>query len=126
MPASYGKQAKAKATKLHSLVVRTRDGFQCRWCGAKKEEGKQIQCAHIISRAISATRTDERNAVALCASCHWKQSKNPLVWARWLESELGKEHLDDLLQRGVTGSKIDWNSEVERVTITLDLLQKNG
>jgi hypothetical protein len=122
MPTSYGKAAKAKATKLHSLAVRTRDGFRCRWCGAHRDEGKQIQCAHIISRSVSATRTDERNAVALCASCHWKQSKNPLVWARWIEKELGREHLDGLLERGVPGVKVNWDAEVERLQKVLDSL----
>ena len=125
MPTNYGKKAKAKATKLHSLVVRTRDNFTCRWCGITRNEGKQIQCAHIISRAISATRTDEENALALCASCHWKQSKNPLVWARWLEQELGKAHLDYLLDKGVAGVKMDWDSEVERLQTILDELSNN-
>lgn len=125
MAANYGKSAKAKATKLHSLYVRTRDNFTCRWCGATKEDGNQIQCAHIISRSISATRSDERNAVALCASCHWKQAKNPLVWARWIEAELGSEHLDDLLIRGVPGTKVNWEEEVNRLQSALDdLLQK--
>lgn len=123
MSASYGKNAKAKATKLHSLLVRTRDNFTCRWCGATKESGKQIQCAHIVSRSISATRTDERNAVALCASCHWAQSKNPLVWARWIEEELGKEAIDDLLSRGVSGVKVDWVYECDRLKTALDLLK---
>jgi hypothetical protein len=122
MAANYGKNAKAKATKLHSLYVRTRDKFTCRWCGATKEQGKQIQCAHIISRSISATRTDERNAIALCASCHWAQSKNPLVWARWLEQELGKMHLDDLLERGIPGIKVDWQAECDRLEIALATL----
>ena len=122
MPADYGKSAKAKATKLHSLYVRTRDNFTCRWCGVTKESGKQIQCAHIISRSISATRTDERNALALCASCHWAQSKNPLVWARWLEKELGRKFLDELFERGVPGVKVDWNDEVDRLKIALDAL----
>lgn len=126
MAANYGTAAKAKATKLHSLLVRTRDGFRCRWCGVHKDDGKQIQCAHIISRSISATRTDEKNAVALCASCHWKQSKNPLVWARWLEDELGREHLDDLLERGVSGVKVDWGSEVERLQYIIDEMNGNG
>lgn len=126
MAANYGTAAKAKATKLHSLLVRTRDGFRCRWCGVHKDDGKQIQCAHIISRSISATRTDEKNAVALCASCHWKQSKNPLVWARWLEDELGREHLDDLLERGVSGVKVDWGSEVERLQSIIDEMNGNG
>jgi hypothetical protein len=126
MAANYGTAAKAKATKLHSLLVRTRDGFRCRWCGVHKDDGKQIQCAHIISRSISATRTDEKNAVALCASCHWKQSKNPLVWARWLEDELGREPLDDLLERGVSGVKVDWGSEVERLQSIIDEMNGNG
>jgi hypothetical protein len=123
MAANYGKAAKAKATKLHSLVVRTRDGFRCRWCGVHRDDGKQIQCAHVISRAVSATRTDERNAVALCASCHFKQSKNPLVWARWIEQELGTELLDDLLKRGVAGVKVDWEAEVARLQAILDSLK---
>ena len=126
MAASYGKSAKAKATRLHSLLVRSRDCFTCRWCGTKRDTGKQIQCAHIISRSVSATRTDERNAVALCASCHWKQSKNPLLWARWLEAELGRDHLDDLLERGVPGVKVDWEAEVERLTVAIDDLNERG
>ena len=125
MPTNYGTKTKSKATKLHSLYVRTRDNFTCRWCGACQEDGKQIQCAHIISRSISATRTDERNAIALCASCHWKQSKNPLVWARWIEEELGRPHLDELLQRGVPGVKVDWQAEYERLKYSLDLLRKS-
>lgn len=126
MPTNYGKSTKAKATKLHSLYVRTRDNFTCRWCGTTKESGKQIQCAHIISRSISATRTDERNAVALCASCHWKQTKNPLVWARWIEQELGKDWLDDLLERGVSGVKVDWQDEVVRLESALDQITKKA
>ena len=122
MSADYGKQSKAKATKLHSELVRRRDNYTCRWCGSRREDGKQIQCAHIISRSVSATRTDERNALALCASCHWKQSKNPLVWARWLEDELGRDHLDDLLSRGVPGVKVDWESEVSRLKLAIDSL----
>lgn len=122
MAASYGKAAKAKATKLHSLYVRARDNFTCRWCGVSRDAGKQIQCAHIISRSIAATRTDERNAIALCASCHWKQSKNPLVWARWLEDEFGREYLDDLLARGIPGGTVDWDSECIRLQSAIDSL----
>ena len=124
MPASYGSAAKAKATKLHSLFVRMRDGFTCRWCGVSRDSGKQIQCAHMISRSISGTRTDERNAVALCAKCHWQQKKNPLLWVYWLMEELGKPHLDDLLERGVPGIMVDWDDEVVRLTAAIDDLKK--
>jgi len=44
------------------------------------------------------------------------------VWARWLEEELGGEHLDDLLNRGVPGQKVDWGLEVDRLQAALDLL----
>ena len=70
MPADYGKSTKAKATKLHSLSVRTRDNYTC----------------------------------------------------RWLEKELGRKFLDDLLDRGVPGVKVDWNTEVDRLQIAIDAL----
>jgi len=124
MVASYGTKEKAAATKLHSLFVRTRDGFTCRWCGAGKVDGKQIQCAHIMSRAFSATRTDERNAVALCASCHWKQTKNPLLWARWIEKELGTAELDYLIEKSQMKVKVDWAAECVRLQTALDQLLK--
>jgi hypothetical protein len=44
------------------------------------------------------------------------------VWARWLEQELGKEHLDDLLERGVPGIKVDWQVECARLEIALATL----
>ena len=87
MAANYGKAAKAKATKLHSLVVRTRDGFRCRWCGIHRDDGQQIQCAHIISRSVSATRTDGAT-LSPCALAATGTVQNPLVWARWIEEEL--------------------------------------
>jgi hypothetical protein len=43
-----------------------------------------------------------------------------------LEAELGREHLDDLLQRGVPGVKVDWEAEVERLTAAIDALNKRG
>jgi hypothetical protein len=115
MPTSYGTKEKAKATKLHSLYVRSRDNYTCRWCGLGKADGKQVQCAHILSRSISSTRTDENNAVTLCAKCHWKQTKNPLLWARWIEVELGSATLDALIERSVPGVKVDWGMEVDRL-----------
>jgi hypothetical protein len=44
------------------------------------------------------------------------------VWARWLEDELGREALDHLLEIGVPGVKVDWDAEVKRLQIALDLL----
>ena len=44
----------------------------------------------------------------------------------WLEDELGREHLDDLLERGVSGVKVDWGSEVERLQSIIDEMNENG
>jgi hypothetical protein len=39
-----------------------------------------------------------------------------------LENELGRKFLDELLERGVPGVKVDWNDEVDRLKIALDAL----
>ena len=48
----YGKGAKGRATRLHALI--TRDFGKCMNCGTTNA----LQCAHIISRKYSQTRTD--------------------------------------------------------------------
>lgn len=133
----YGKGAKGKATKLHSLYVRERAGYVCESCGRKNhprdpETGKivktdetvQIQCAHIITRDAVATRTDERNAFALCASCHRYFGKWPVEFAEFVYAKLGKAEYRKVLakaQKG-KGKPVDWDSEVERLEGLLDLL----
>lgn len=125
----YGKGARKKATELHSLIVRERAGFVCENCGRKrhppgltKEEKKvaetgQIQCAHIISRNYGATRTDEKNAFALCAKCHWRFGKWPMEFARFVFAKIGEEEYDRLAAKAMagTGTKIDWVAELERL-----------
>ena len=78
MGVSYGKGDKAKATKLHSELVRTA-GY-CESCGGSN----YLQCAHVISRRYSATRTLLNNAFALCAGCHRRFTDHPLEFARFV------------------------------------------
>lgn len=130
-----GKGAKGKATRLHSLFVRQRAGYVCERCGrhshprdpetgkiVKTEETGQIQCAHIISRHMVATRTDEKNAFALCSKCHWYFGKWPVEFAEFVYSKIGKDEYERLSRKAKEGKgkKIDWLSEVERLQSLLD------
>ena len=56
-----------KLDKKFSLLIRQRDKGICQKCGRQKPN---VQCAHIFTRAISATRWYMRNALALCYQCH--------------------------------------------------------
>lgn len=127
MPASSGKGLRGKATRLHSLYVRQRANFVCENCGKTREEG-QIQCAHIISRHWGATRTDETNAFALCASCHWYFGKWPLEFAKFVITEIGSDAYEDLklkAERG-KGKKVDWGAEVVRLQELLETLNADS
>lgn len=117
MTVSSGKGDRGKATKLHSLYVRQRAGFICERCGGTRSEGRQIQCAHIISRNYGATRTDENNAFALCASCHFYFGKWPMEFSKFVMNEIGPDAYEQLrgkAEQGV-GKKVNWASEVERL-----------
>lgn len=53
--------------KKFSLLIRQRDHGICQKCLREKASA---QCAHIFTRAISATRWYLRNALTLCYECH--------------------------------------------------------
>lgn len=112
----HGKGARGKATKLHSLIVRERANYVCENCGNTREES-QIQCAHIISRNYGATRTDERNAFALCAKCHWRFGKWPIEFARFVFDKIGEEEYDRLAAKAEAGrgNPTNWPLELERL-----------
>jgi hypothetical protein len=121
MSASYGKGARGKATRLHSLLVRTRAGFICERCGASKETS-QLQCAHIVSRHYAATRTLESNAFCLCASCHCFFGKWPVEFGIFVLDRLGEECYNALKARALEGRSEtpDWEAEVDRLQRLLD------
>lgn len=111
-PVSYGKGAPKKATKLHSLIVRSRGA--CENCGER--DYSKLQAAHIVSRKYAKTRTDETNAYCLCATCHWRFTNWPLEFAAFVLDHLGDEAYNALRAKAHdTTTKVDWNAEVARL-----------
>lgn len=121
MSVSYGKKAKAKATKLHSILVRSHGEcencfYKCP-CGERFKHtlGCKLQCAHIQGRTASATRTLLINAFCLCASCHRIFTDKPLSFSRFVTGTWAQEYRDLLLSLSNTMTKKDWVVELERL-----------
>ena len=107
-----GKGAKAKATRLHSELVRTRG--LCQRCGS----GRTLQCAHIIGRRYSATRTDENNAWCLCAGCHMRLTEHPDEHMDFVAETIGMAAFSALKAKAEAGVKAGepfWHAEVLRL-----------
>lgn len=116
---SYGKGPKAKATKLHSLVVRARGA--CEKCG--ESQYTKLQCAHIVGRRYNATRTDENNAFCLCASCHRRFTDWPLEFAAFVVEKIGEDGyqaLRDKAQRAFKVNDAYWIEECVRLQMLLN------
>ena len=111
MAVAYGKGDKGKATKLHSVIVRSR-GY-CENCGDDTYE--KLQCAHIISRRYSATRTDETNAFALCWKCHRRFTDFPVEFSHFVTDKIGTEKYDQLRDKAEGLGKMDWTEELARL-----------
>lgn len=116
----YGTKAKGKATKLHSLIVRSR-GI-CESCG--ETDYAKLQCAHIVSRRYSSTRTLEKNAFALCQRCHMHFTAWPIEFAHFVESKIGKESYAVLKQMAQKVTKMDWDEEAARLQVEWDIIQE--
>lgn len=70
-----------KADRLFSLMVRERDGWECRVCGSID----RITCGHLVSRSYHAVRWAPENAVAQCWPCNVKAKHDPIWWEDWIE-----------------------------------------
>lgn len=110
---TYGKGAKGKADKLFSLIIRS--AGRCAACG--DNDYRKLQCAHIVSRRYSVTRTDEDNAVALCWGCHRRFTDDPFAWVTWVYGYMGEEAYEALRvkARDGVGTKVDWSAEADRL-----------
>lgn len=87
------KSLKKEADDLASKI--TRSYGKCEKCGSTL----WLQAAHIYSRRFNATRHDLSNLLCLCASCHrWGHDK-PLDFARWVESYIGGDIVNELSQK---------------------------
>lgn len=118
MSVAYGTGPKGKATRLHSLVVRARG--RCERCGSTSG----LQAAHIISRKFSATRTDERNAWCLCASCHRRLTDWPNEHVAFAVQTLGDDLYAELRAKALENPRpwkpADWQAECVRLQALLD------
>lgn len=112
MSVAYGKGDHGKATRLHSLLVRSRG--RCERCG--EADYSKLQCAHIIRRRYSATRTDETNAWCLCASCHFRLDGHPDEFMEFVEQTIGRAKYDSLKKKAMTVTKVDWKAEALRLS----------
>ena len=104
------KTAKNKATALHSKIVRARG--RCEAC----QGSEPLQCAHIVSRRFSATRTRLDNAFCLCAGCHMRFTEWPLEFAQFTIGRIGQKHYEELRYSAYNGTAPDWHKEVERLS----------
>lgn len=114
----YGTGLKAKATKLHSQVIRSIGA--CERCGGDNS----LQCAHIISRRYNAVRTDLRNAFCLCASCHRFFTDHPVNFARFVKERIDDKLYDQLNQMAHDGVKANDEFWEERVLFLQDILRQ--
>jgi len=113
MTVSYGRGPKGVATRLHAQLVRARG--RCEYC----DSTANLQCAHIISRRYSRTRTDLANAFCLCAKCHAHFTDHPVDFGVFAVSKIGRDAYDDLYRRAHGDGKVDWDAEVERLRAIL-------
>ena len=105
----YGKGSKGKATQLHARLTRERGS--CQNCGTTQS----LQCAHIISRKYSNTRTDLDNALCLCASCHMRFTDNQIDFAEFVIGIVGESRYAELRKKAYSTNKVDWDAEWERL-----------
>lgn len=124
MPVSYGKGDKAKATKLHSSIIRSIGVCEaCEYeCPCEDKWTHKLGCkltaAHIQGRTASGTRTQLRNAFSLCFSCHRKFTDQPLTFSRFVTQTWAQEFRQTLIELSrpmVTGQKMDWDWELDRL-----------
>jgi len=114
MSVAYGKGTRAKATKLHSQIVRARG--HCERCGVVRPPA-ELQCGHIVRRTHSWTRTDTLNAWALCPACHFKVDADPYEFMQLVDRTIGQEFYMALRRKAFEGvkAKFDWDAELERL-----------
>lgn len=119
MSVAYGKGAKGRATRLHSLIVRSRGA--CQSCASPLN----LQCAHIVPRGFAWTRTDERNAFCLCASCHHRFTNHVDEWLAFIYKTIGEHAYAELKHKALQGVnvKFNWDNEVLRLRALADELE---
>lgn len=111
---------KEEATRLASLIVRRRSPI-CQAADFNVEGvrcgGQSTDCAHIVGRVYSHTRTDTDNCYGLCAQHHRHFTNWPADWMRFVDSSIGRAEYDRLVAKARAGVnvKFDWFDELDRL-----------
>lgn len=87
--------------KHFKAEVWKRDGKLCRCCHRKvvvtlKLQASQAHCHHVTGRQHKPTRTDVRNGLQLCATCHQKVEHNELQIVSTQTFTLGNREYADM------------------------------
>lgn len=76
--------SQARAERLFSRFIRTRDEDCCRRCGRAGTDA-----AHLVARSIApALQFHTKNAVALCREHHAFYTNHPIAWRAWCEANI--------------------------------------
>ncbi len=82
-----------KRDKLFSLLIRERANNTCERCKTYYPEGNRsgLECSHFFTRSRKSIRWHPLNAAAHCTGCHTRLGGNPLEFADWIHTYLGKQ-----------------------------------
>jgi hypothetical protein len=84
--------------KYVRLKAADENGYaKCVTCGVTKH-WKELQGAHFISRAWTATKLMEENVNPCCQRCNGFLSGNLIEYTRYMDEMYGKEFVDELRQ----------------------------
>lgn len=125
----YGKGDRGKATRLHSVLIRSLGHCEaCPYVCSCYDKFKhtidcQLQAAHIEGRKASATRTLLFNAYSLCSSCHGRFGDKPLTFSRFVTTTWAQAYRDELLRLSNTMTKVNWTdryAELKQYKVELE------
>jgi 5-methylcytosine-specific restriction endonuclease McrA len=84
---------------------------ECQRCGT---QSGPFECAHIIRRRFSWTRTDELNAWCLCRDCHRTVDSYVSEFNALVASTIGWDAYAVLEEQSKCRDKFSWADELER------------
>lgn len=84
---------------------------ECQRCGDRRGPW---ECAHIIRRRFSWTRTDERGAWCLCRACHQIVDSYVSEFNALVGATIGWELFAELEEKSKRREKFDWSAELDR------------
>ncbi len=96
------KSALKKADTLFSNEIRARDG-KCLFPGCKVTDPKKLQNSHYIGRAVSSTRFDPDNCIALCWLHHFKDKMLGFEYQKQTLEEHGWDGQYTIFMRNLLG-----------------------